>query len=182
MSKRSAPTLSPLFTWRAELSRCSSGLSPNARHIALVMSLHMSEKGDSCFPSVPTLACESGRAQSTVRAGIAELVEKGWLTKKKGGGRHSNRYTARIPETPPTTGGVTPAMVGGHHYADRCPAHSESEGTPRTAVPEDVIESDIQQQDLDLDGSRSCIICGLPAAPHYVAGQFWCDAHLEKSR
>lgn len=88
--------LSPLFSWRGEI--VDSDLSANTRHIALTLSMHMSESGDSCFPSIRTLASESGRSSATVSEAIKELVDGGYLDVAHGGGRGKpNRYTAIVP-------------------------------------------------------------------------------------
>lgn len=70
----------------------------------LTLSLHMSEKGDSCFPGMELLAEETGLSRSTVSAAIKEAHELGWIDKTSGGGRGkggrgiSNHYFARFPE------------------------------------------------------------------------------------
>lgn len=69
--------LSALFTWRSAI--CDSELPSTSRHVALTLSLHMSERGDSCFPSVRRLADETGLSRRTVQRHLKELVEAGWL-------------------------------------------------------------------------------------------------------
>lgn len=94
-----ARTLSPLFGWRSAL--CDSDLAPTQRHVAMTLSLHMSERGDSCFPSLPTLARETGYSIRTVIRALHVLQTRGWLSVKRGGGRgRPNRYTATIPTVP----------------------------------------------------------------------------------
>lgn len=88
----------------------------------------MNEKGGSCFPSVPTLARETGFAESTVRDSLKELAERGWLERDIRGGRESNRYRAMVP-TPPGDGGVSNGSP-----------HRESVVTPPLVGAEDVIE------------------------------------------
>lgn len=86
---------SPLFGWRGAVT--DSELSANAKHVALALSLHMSERGDSCFPSVETLAAETSRGKKTVIDAIRALETAGFLTvrRDKSPGRgSSNRYTA----------------------------------------------------------------------------------------
>lgn len=94
MSERN---LSPLFTWRSALTE--SGLPPTARHVGLTLSLHMSERGDSCFPSAPTLADETGLSRQTVLAMVKILEDAGYLEVSRGVGRgNSNHYRAIVPE------------------------------------------------------------------------------------
>jgi hypothetical protein len=97
----------------------------------------MSERGDSCFPAVPTLAEETGLAESTVRAATSALEAAGWLVRDIGGGNRSNRYRAL---TPPGAGGVGSDDPTGSRRAP----HREPEGTPPGAGGEDVIKGDIE--------------------------------------
>lgn len=94
--------LSPLFSWRGAIASKDSGLTPTVRHVALNLSLHMSERGDSCFPAVGTMVEETGLADSTVRASLRTLCDEGWLVKEErfraDGSRSSNTYTATVPE------------------------------------------------------------------------------------
>lgn len=95
--------LSPLFTWRSAI--CDSDLPPTVRHVALTLSLHMSERGDSCFPSRQVLALETGLSERAVQRAIKALEEGGWLRverpAERGGRGHPNRYAARVPEGRP---------------------------------------------------------------------------------
>ncbi len=69
--------LKPLFTWRSAI--CESDLHRTTRHIALTLSLHMSEMGDSCFPSIARLARESGCDSRTVQRHLRTLEAEGWI-------------------------------------------------------------------------------------------------------
>jgi hypothetical protein len=99
--KRQRTTMmSALFTWRSAISSPESGLTPTEHHVALTLSLHMNELGESCFPSVyPTQHEETcGRSPATIRTAINQLVELGWLRKTLRVGRgNSNEYEALIP-------------------------------------------------------------------------------------
>lgn len=102
-------TMSPLFTWRTAITE--SGLSPTARHIALTLSLYMSEKGDSAYPSHATLATDTGLARSTVTKGLREIEEAGYLIVSRapgarGGRTRVNHYRAADPRRT-----VTPVTV-----------------------------------------------------------------------
>lgn len=99
--------LSPLFTWRSAIASGESELEPSSRLVALVLSLHMNERGGSCFPSINTISKESGLDRKTVIRHLAALEERGWLEVRHGGSprgarKESNRYSA-----------VVPAWVGG---------------------------------------------------------------------
>jgi hypothetical protein len=92
--------MSALFTWRSAVSSPESGLTPTEHQVALTLSLHMNELGESCFPSIdPTLHEETcGRSAATIRDAINQLVELGWLHRQARVGRgRSNEYEALIP-------------------------------------------------------------------------------------
>ena len=86
--------IKPLFSWRGAI--CDSGLAPSARHVALTLSLHMNERGGSCFPSISTLERETGLSRNTVLAALRELESAGWITVKRAA-RSVNRYSATLP-------------------------------------------------------------------------------------
>lgn len=94
--------LSPLFTWRSSI--VESGLSSTQRHVALTLSLHMNERGGSCFPTHDQLREETGLGRSTVIKALRELESEGWLSRVPGGGRRrggngqATEYTATVPE------------------------------------------------------------------------------------
>jgi len=86
-----------LYQWRHAIT--SSDLSSTDRFMALVLSLHMNRNGGSCFPSLETLALESGLGTSTVCRALASLHKQGFITRRPGGGRSkSTQYEARIPK------------------------------------------------------------------------------------
>lgn len=90
--------LAPLFTWRSAIAE--TDLHPSARLVALTLSLHMSERGDGCFPSLATLLAETGLARQTVIDAIKSLEAGGLLEVKRGRGRgNPNRYRALIPDS-----------------------------------------------------------------------------------
>ncbi len=123
--------LSPLFTWRSAVAE--SSLKPTLRHVALTLSLHMNERGGSAFPSLQTLANESGLHRATVCRALAELEALGWLSRTPGGGRgRSTVYRATAPET----------VADGDRLPETVALRSETVAlnarNSRTARPEDV--------------------------------------------
>lgn len=91
--------LSPLFSWRSAI--CDSDLQAPARHVALTLSLHMNERGDSCFPSITTLEKETGLSRTTVCKHMKTLEEGEWLRRESGSKGRSTRYTATVPGSAP---------------------------------------------------------------------------------
>jgi len=145
----------PLFSWRSAI--CESDLAPTTRHVALTLSLHMNERGGSCFPSQGTLASETGLAVKTVAEHLKILNGSGWLAKKvirRGEGRGTRvEYSATNP--PQTTGGQTTGGLTTGGYDDDQPPfdgtttprqtvclEDDSEGDKRTTVLPDVASDD----------------------------------------
>lgn len=82
--------LSPLFTWRGAIA--DSSLPPNARLVALTLSLHMNERGGSAYPSVARLVSETGLSRRAVQRALRVLEESGYLQLVAGvGGGRSTR-------------------------------------------------------------------------------------------
>lgn len=104
--------LAPLFTWRSAI--VDSELAATTRHVALTLSLHMNERGGSCYPGAPRLARETGLSERAVRDHLGRLVDAGWLVLERRGGqrggrRESNEYRATVPDetaTPAAGSGV----------------------------------------------------------------------------
>lgn len=87
--------------------RWSAALPTDARLSATdiatgrALALHMSPRGDSCFPGHDRVAFDSGLAVETVRKGIRRLREYGWLValNRSAPGR-AVAYQAVIPSVP----------------------------------------------------------------------------------
>ena len=85
---------SALMEWRTTI--LASELRWAARLVALVLSTHMDSNGASCFPSVETIARESGLGRRSVQRALDELEAASLLERKRGGGRgKSSRYRAK---------------------------------------------------------------------------------------
>ena len=69
------------------------------RLVACDLESHMSADGGSCFPSLDTIADETGLSKATVVLGIRALEATGWLYRQTGGGaKRPTRYQALIPD------------------------------------------------------------------------------------
>ena len=144
--------LSPLFTWRSAVASKESKLTATQRHVALTLSLHMSERGDSCFPSMPTLADETGLGLSTVRKATGHMHEAGWLVRKVRRGRQSNLYTAVIPDW--YLAALGPPAASGHPTGSERSPRQQGAVRPPAASDKGVIEDDIEGGTLSLlDGN-----------------------------
>lgn len=120
--KEPRQALSPLFTWRSAI--CKSDLPAPSRHVALVLSLHMSELGDSCYPSQARLVRETGLSRRTVQRHLDKLEEEGWIEhhgwktwESPGGEQKTKRWRAVLPrgrqsDTPLGEGGVRESEGG----------------------------------------------------------------------
>lgn len=91
--------LLPLFSWRSAI--CQSDLPSTTRHVALTLSLYMSERGDSAYPGAERLASDTGLTVRCVRQHLKTLEDRGWLVcRVRGGGAgKATEYAATIPET-----------------------------------------------------------------------------------
>ena len=68
-------------------------LMPASKLIACLLLDHFNIGTGACFPSVDTLAKESGYRRRTVFRAIDDLDKRGWIRHERGGGRgNSNRY------------------------------------------------------------------------------------------
>lgn len=89
--------LSPLFSWRSAI--VTSQLPSQARLVALCLSLHMNERGGSCYPSQATLARETGIGERQVRRHLQTLRQEQWIKvtyKERPSGRRAF-YAATVP-------------------------------------------------------------------------------------
>ena len=96
----------PLFTWRSAI--VTSDLTAHERLVALVLSLHMSERGNSCWPSIDTTAEEAGLSYQGTKKILRRLDQLGWIKrtiKRRGTGRGTRVfYEAVIPSDLGNTG------------------------------------------------------------------------------
>lgn len=93
--------LRPLFDWRSAVAS-KYGPSHTTRHVLLTLALHMSPKGDSCYPSIELLVEESGLSRRAVITHLAMAEREGWIQKKErpqrnGQGWRRIEYLASIP-------------------------------------------------------------------------------------
>jgi hypothetical protein len=119
-----------VYTWRAALT--DSDLPPTTRHVALTLSIYMSEKGDSAFPGARRLAHDTGLSERAVRKQLGDLVQAGWLEVVQRGGlrgetRRANAYRARIPHPGPTDTDVAASPV---HLATSTPVPTDHDPGP----------------------------------------------------
>ena len=94
----------PLFSWREAVLK--SQLPAPAKHVLLTLSCYMNDLGESCFPSVETIARDTSMTKKTVIKHINTAQDWGFLqvgVHGFGGQRwRSHEYTVSVPE-----GGVT---------------------------------------------------------------------------
>lgn len=153
----------PLFTWRSAI--CDSGLPPTTRHVALTVSLHMNERGGSCYPTLDQLADETGLSRSTVQTHRKALEDAGWLILTERGtstkGRHGQRANAYEAATPIRYRQETPDPEG------QVPADDKSgTGSPEVRYRETVPQGDIEG---DSKGDISTSVASAPDHPSRLA-------------
>lgn len=104
------------WQWRELVASEHGPADPGTRLVLFVLALHMSQLGDSCFPSQQTVAVRSGFSLRSVVTHLARAEDDGWIkryTKPRKGGHayFSHEYVATIPDvlighlkTPPWEG------------------------------------------------------------------------------
>jgi len=144
--------LSPLLTWRASIASKDSQLPSTTRHVALTLSLHMAEKGDSCYPGTALLADETGLSELTVRNHLQILADRGWLTIKRPPHQGRGQYTQYIVTTPKRGQEVTPLEPEKRGYevtpSEKKGLPDEGKGvtSPRSADPLPIFTEEIKQE------------------------------------
>jgi hypothetical protein len=132
--------MSPLFTWRSAI--VASEISSTCKVVALVLSLHMSELGDSCFPGQRRLAKECSLNRATIQRALADLEVSGWLFITRSGNRSTNDYCAVIPAQTGRT--RRPIVDNGPHRAAGGAAHDDMTGrTERHKDDREVVIEDV---------------------------------------
>lgn len=85
------------FSWTRAVSSADGPPKTTTRHVLLALSLYMSAKGDSCFPSITTLATDTGLSRKSVITHLQEAERLGWIARQKepmpGKGKGWNRMT-----------------------------------------------------------------------------------------
>lgn len=119
----------------------TSGLTPTERLVGLTLSLHMDRDGGSCWPSLTTLANETGLSRRTVIRALNTLDAEGYIKRARGGPGRPTRYEGSLLSdadvtrthdrvvTPTTLLGVTGGTQG------RPLGRSNGGGTLRAAPP-----------------------------------------------
>lgn len=128
-----------IWSWREGITK--SQLPPTTRHVLLTLSIYMNEKGEGCYPSVETLAEDTGLHCASIYRAIKDATKRGWLVKRKlgKGGRTwaANEYEAAFPagfalaeREPSHNASPRGARAKGSHSAKRGVAQSET-NSPR---------------------------------------------------
>jgi len=88
------------WSWRHAV--LASDLKATTRHVLLTISCHMSDAGESCFPSTRLLSLETGLSERAVCHHIGLARSAGWIDVRRHGyaGRRwaRNEYRARWPD------------------------------------------------------------------------------------
>ena len=148
------------FSW--ERAVAESDLAATSKHVAFTLGLYFSKAGDSCWPSMDTLARASGLDRSTVVRHVGLLRRAGWLHvesggSKLGGERITNRYETALPaaQLPFDTGRTeTPVAENGQSPE----TDDQSSSTPTTGRPgppkQAVTTNEQDDQILTMDANR----------------------------
>jgi hypothetical protein len=141
----------PIVLWREALLGGSKGLpvplSPLAQHVAFVLAEFLTPRGMP-YPGDPTpfdrLAEASYRGESTVRKGIAELVEKGYLIRvERGRAGRATKYRIGWPESTAHPRAVTDSYALADERYNSSPASDEQERQVNPQVGDDDFDFDL---------------------------------------
>lgn len=92
--------MSIAWSWRHAILK--SSLAATTRHVLLTVSCRMNEHGQSCYPTMATIAKDSGLSVRAVSKHIKIASKANWLEISKHGfaGQRwrNNEYVARFPE------------------------------------------------------------------------------------
>lgn len=69
------------------------------RHVLLTLSIRWNEDGESCYPSIATIAAQTALNRRTVQRAVQAAIEEGWIRRepRRSGGR-SWSYVATMPD------------------------------------------------------------------------------------
>lgn len=166
-------TLSPLFTWRTAIAK--SDLPPTVRLVAFALSLYMNELGGSAWPSISTLAADSGLSTRSVMRGVRTLEKEKYLTCERQHGV-STRYRASVPtqldllRIPPegdSLTGVTESPVSEWHPTSD--TGSPNPGHSVTRSSQEHVKNTPKAKALPPDGGAESNGKGKDGAPFYLA-------------
>ena len=154
-------TASNKFSWERAIAE--SDLPATSRHVAFTLGLYFSKAGDSCWPSMDTLARASGLDRSTVVRHIALLRRAGWLTVTSGGSKRgekrvSNRYETAVPadQLPFDTGRTKQPVAENDQSHTTTRLGAQNNTTRRTERPyQSVPTTDQDEPALSLDESAA---------------------------
>jgi hypothetical protein len=109
----------PVNATKTRVGKCVQGPRRDykLRLLALVVAVYASDKdGGNVFPSVRTLAADTGLHRSQVVAALRQLRDLGVLRVERARGRRTTRYAfvaAALPPWPPdASGAVTATSIG----------------------------------------------------------------------
>ena len=156
---------SRLFDWRAEILSERGPPEAMTRYVLLVLSQHMNGDGDSCFPSIDTVAFEAALSEKSVRTHLERAAGEGWIERwtgstSKGWRRYQYRATFHSRGDGAAVGGSAPCAPlvhnkrghGAEPHADgavshdlmvrkevptRTPSRTSIKSSKRTSVPRD---------------------------------------------
>ncbi len=100
-----------VFVWK-EAVRRSRELSWKAKLVLTMLMDYAAPDGSSCFPSIARLAMDCSVSPNTVRKGLREADELGFISiqeRRRGKESSSNLYRLKLPNHPPSRREVPPS-------------------------------------------------------------------------
>jgi hypothetical protein len=121
------------FTWERKVASVAGPGSPTTRHVLLTLATHADRAGKA-FPSIKTLAGETGLSGRAVVQHVQIAVQDGWLmrekTKRDGQGWRRSTYWLRLPAKGNESGAPPSPIEGGESGA----ARSRTQGAETDAI------------------------------------------------
>lgn len=107
MSAQSRPLV---FVWEDAVFE-DKELSSKTKLVLVALRRYAAMDGSSCFPSISRLAQDCSLSRSSVKRGLREAQERGYVAiheRRQGKELSSNLYELKLPEPPPVHGDPTP--------------------------------------------------------------------------
>ena len=151
------------WSWRFAFAS-NTDLDKAAKAVLQVIAMHTNDCGEGCFPSIETIALESGYSKRSVILAIQDAAEKGWLKIEKHGFAGQkwkrNHYIPQWPErqyggaatAPPSEKVVQSTQEGGAVHDQKVvqPLHSNIPiNNPIESLSAEALEKEVSDSGFD---------------------------------
>lgn len=92
------------FDWLDAVLAARPRMAPTTFEVAYVVAKHWNSREQSAWPSQRRMMMLTGVSETTLRASIRTLIDRGYLAQAKRGVRNGNKYVLCTPKTAVTPG------------------------------------------------------------------------------